>query len=179
MRDIGGSPVLRVLLIVPYPELEGRVMDIWETHFRSSGLDVDVLSATVAELTTAVNLDEYDIIIGRGHTAQRLKQINGDYSVVDIPITGYDVLRAIEEAKQRYQCRRIALFLSAARNHDAKVLSNISGLDIRIFIVQDVSEMEPTMAYVMQEGYEVVIGGYSAQISARIWGAVSRCHSNR
>lgn len=162
--------MLRVLLIVPYPELEGRVMDIWETHFRSSGLDVDVLSATVAELTTAVNLDEYDIIIGRGHTAQRLKQINGDYSVVDIPITGYDVLRAIEEAKQRYQCRRIALFLSAARNHDAKVLSNISGLDIRIFIVQDVSEMEPTMAYVMQEGYEVVIGGYSAQISARNMG---------
>lgn len=102
--------MLRVLLIVPYPELEKRVMYIWEKNFKSSGLDVDVISATAGEVTAAVNLDVYDIIIGRGHTAQILKERNSFYSVVDIPITGYDVLRAIEEASKRFNCKRIALF---------------------------------------------------------------------
>lgn len=162
--------MLRVLLIVPYPELETRVMDIWENHFRSNGLDVDVISATAEELTKTIHLDAYDIIIGRGHTAQLLKQINGAYSVVDIPITGYDVLRAIEEARRCHAGKRIALFLSAVRNHDAQVLSDVSGLDIRIFVVQDISEMEATMAYIKEEGYDVVVGGYSARISAERMG---------
>lgn len=60
--------------------------------------------------------------------------------------------------------------MSAVRNHDAQVLSEVSGLDIRIFVVQDISDMEATVAYVQEEGYEVVVGGYSARISAERMG---------
>lgn len=158
--------MLKVLLIVPYPELKNQVIDIWEKNFKSNGLDLDVISATAEGLSAVVNLDSYDIIIGRGHTARILKKRNSAYSVVDIPITGYDVLRAVEEARRQFDCKRVALFLSVVRNHDDRVLSGISGMDIRTFVVKDILHMEQTMRRIKEEGYEVVVGGYSSRISA-------------
>ena len=159
--------MLKVLLIVPYPELKDKVMDIWEKNFRSTGLDITVVSATAEQLGTVVNLDGYDIIIGRGHTARILKKNTSSYSVVDIPITGYDVMRAIEQASKIHNCKRVALFLSAVRNHDDRVLSEVSGLDIQTFVVSHISQMQETLCRIKDEGFDVVVGGYSTQIGAQ------------
>lgn len=156
----------KVLLILPYPELEKQVLEIYEKNFKSIGLDVDIRCAKAEELNEILDLSEYDVLIGRGHTARILKKMNSAYSVIDIPVTGYDVLRAIEEARNQYHSQQIALFLSDIHNHDEQVLSSVSGTTIHTFVVQDIADMETTMLYIKERGYDTVVGGYSAWASA-------------
>lgn len=158
--------MLKVLMILPYPELKKQVEDIYEKNGKNSGLDVDIRSKKAEELGQILDLGEYDVLIGRGHSARILKEMNSTYSVVDIPVTGYDVLRAIEEARNQFQSRQIALFLSDVHNHDEQVLSSVSGITIHTFGVQDIRDMENTMLYIKERGYDTVIGGYSAKVSA-------------
>lgn len=154
--------MLKVLMIVPYPELEQQVQTLYQKQEDHSTLDLDIRYAKAEELSTHSDLGEYDVLIGRGHTVRILKAMDSAYSVIDIPVTGYDVLRAIAEARSRFHSRQIALFLSDVRNHDEQVLSTISGITIHTFIVQDISEMHNTMFYVRERGYDTVVGGYSA-----------------
>lgn len=158
--------MLKVLMILPYPELKKQVEDIYEKHGKSSGLNVDIRSKKAEELDQIPNLGEYDVLIGRGHSARILKQMNSACSVIDIPVTGYDVLRAIEEAQSQFHSRKIALFLSDGHNHDQQVLSSVSGIRVDTFVVQDIGDMESAMRYIKEQGYDTVVGGYSARVSA-------------
>lgn len=158
--------MLKVLMILPYPELKKQVEDIYEKNGKPSGLNVDIRSKKAEELDQIPDLGKYDVLIGRGHSARILKQMNSACSVIDIPVTGYDVLRAIEEARNQFQSRKIALFLSDEHNHDQQVLSSVSGIRVDTFVVQDIGDMESTMRYIKERGYDTVVGGYSARVSA-------------
>ena len=46
--------------------------------------------------------EAYDLVIGRGHSAAILKQKDNQVPVLEIPITGYDILRALLKAKEQY-----------------------------------------------------------------------------
>lgn len=158
--------MLKVLMILPYPELEKQVQEINEKIGKNSVLDMDIRCAKAEELHTILDFGQYDVFIGRGHTARILKKMNSAYSVIDIPVTGYDVLRAVEEARNQFHSRQIALFLSEVHNHDAQLLSAVTGITIHTFVVQDIGDMKSTMLYIKERGYDTVVGGYSAWVSA-------------
>lgn len=158
--------MLKVLMILPYPELEKQVQELYEKNGKHSGLDIDIRCAKAEQLNEILDLSEYDVLIGRGHTARILKKMNSVYSVIDIPVTGYDVLRAIEEARNQFHAHQIALLLSDVHNHDERVLSAVSGITIHTFCVQDIADLENTMLYIKERGYDTVVGGYSARVSA-------------
>ena len=158
--------MLKGLMIVPYPELERQVRALCEKQEEPRTLELDIRYVKAEELSLQTDLGEYDFFIGRGHTVRILKAMNNAYSVIDIPVTGYDVLRAIEEARSRFHSRQIALFLSDVRNHDEQVLSAVSGITIHTFVVQDIRDMDNTMRYIKERGYDTVVGGYSARVCA-------------
>lgn len=158
--------MFRVLLIVPYPELKKQVSDVYEKMFKNNGLEVDIFAMKAEDIQADFNMDAYDVIIGRGHSARILKGINSDCAIIDIPITGYDILRAVEESKKSREVHRIALFLSETRNHDASVLSAVSGIDIQIFYVPELHKISQKMEEIKRDNFDMVIGGYSAKIYA-------------
>lgn len=158
--------MLRVLMIVPYPELEKQVQELCERQDDPGQLELDIRYAKAEDLSSQTDLGEYDVLIGRGHTVRILKSMDNAYSVIDIPVTGYDVFRAIEEARSQYASRQIALFLSDVRNHDEQVLSAAFGIPIHTFVVQDIRDMNDTMYYIKERGYDTVVGGYSARVCA-------------
>lgn len=166
----GGKKMPKVLLILPYPELEKQVTEIYENYFKITGLNVDIRAAKAEQLKELLDFSTYDVLIGRGHTARILKDMNSAYSVVDIPVTGYDVFRAIDAAKKQYHSKQIALILSDMQNHDESVLSALTGITIHTFVIEDISDMDTTMYYIKERGYDTVIGGYSSCVSAKRMG---------
>ena len=59
--------MLKVLMILPYPELKKQVEDIYEKNGKPSGLNVDIRSKKAEELDQIPDLGKYDVLIGRGH----------------------------------------------------------------------------------------------------------------
>lgn len=157
--------MFRVLLILPYPGMEKMVQNIYERDFPSPEFQVDI-KAVSAENLQQLDLCSYDVVIGRGHTVKVLQEVQLSPSIIEIPLTGYDVLRAILEAAAMPSVRRIALFLSAGRNHDAGLLSSVSGRQVDIFVVQKLKDIEDSMIQAKATHYDVVVGGYSTNLCA-------------
>lgn len=162
--------MLKVLMILPYPELEPLVLQVIANMGKGCRMEVDVRCTRAEELRSNPDYGQiisgYDVLIGRGHTARILKKLNSA-PVIDIPVTGYDVLRAISEARSRFDSRKIALFLSDVQNHDEQILSSVFGIAVNTFVVKDIADMESTMSTVRQQGYDTVVGGYSSWTRAK------------
>ena len=158
--------MFKALLIVPYPELEEIVLNVYENMLTDKGIQVDILVKRAEDIARDLDLHEYNVVIGRGHTAKILRSLTANIPVIEIPITGYDILRGVEEVRKIYASKKIAIFLSDVRNHDAALLSAVSGLDIQTFVVPDIKRIPSIVEKAAADGYDTVIGGYSAKTAA-------------
>lgn len=159
--------LVNILLIVPYPKLEKTVRKIYEESFKRKNLQVDIRVLRDREVEEIGAGERYDLLIGRGNTAAILKKKYPDKSILEIPITGYDIMRSILVAKSRFESKRIAIIVSSAYNHDENVLSMVFGSRITVRKVSDYSRTADLVDGLIREGYDTVIGGYSVESSAK------------
>ena len=158
--------MFKVLLVVPYPELEDTAKQIYETHFKNKEFQVDIRVIRVEEVEKMSWDENYDLLIGRGYSAALLKQRNMEVQVLEIPITGYDVLRAILKVKKMYGSEKILVLVSATYNHDEKVLSLMADAEITVLEETEYENLSKTVAKAKEQGYKTIIGGYSAVSAA-------------
>ena len=92
--------MFKILLVVPYPKLEETAKSIYIKHFLRPDLQVDIRVIRAEEIEQANLKEKYDLIIGRGYSAALLKKRESDRPVIEIPITGYDIIRALLISKR-------------------------------------------------------------------------------
>lgn len=165
--------MFKVLLFVPYPQLEQVVLNVYQDMFKNKGMEVDVLHMKAENIANTIDLSGYDAAIGRGYTTRILEKRNPGIPIVDIPITGYDILRGIQAVQRDSNSGRIGVFLPEAANHDSALLSAVSGLDIRIFVTPEIGDLSQVLEQAAREGYRTIIGGYSAKVAAEQAGLTS------
>lgn len=158
--------MFKILLVVPYPELENTAQQIYESHFKNREFQVDIKVIRVEEIEQMLWDERYDLLIGRGYSAALLKQRDMDVPVLEIPITGYDVLRAILKAKKLYGLEKILVIVSSTHNHDEKVLSRMMGAEISVLEETEHAKIADAVEKAKAQGYKTIIGGYSAVSSA-------------
>lgn len=156
----------RVLLVVPYPKLEQTVKKIYKEYFRDTEFEVDIRVIQAEEIKHMPWDEAYDLVIGRGHSAAILKQKDYQVPVLEIPITGYDILRALLKAKEQYHATRIAVIVSSAQTHDETILSSILGAQVSVKTCQDFERVSEIIEDVKQNNYDAVVGGYSVTSQA-------------
>ena len=98
-----------------------------------------------------------DIIITRGGTASEIKKALPDMTVVEVPITGFDILRTIDAARQRGPRIGVVAFPSMVIGIDC--LAPILDVELRHYLIQNEYEAEFQVLQAFQEGADVVIGG--------------------
>ena len=92
-----GFYMIRLLFIVPYPELMELVKKILANHPEREKVKADV-QALRAEEMPDIQVDEYDAIIARGYSAQKtLAKYSETIPTIRVHISGYDIVRAIYE----------------------------------------------------------------------------------
>ncbi|TGE38806.1 PAS domain S-box protein [Desulfosporosinus fructosivorans] len=99
---------------------------------------------------------EADVFLSAGGTA---KLLSGKLAnpLVEIRVTGFDILAALKEAKQYSDTVGLITYESKIAN-----LENLSGLlniTIKQFTYQHISDIEETLNHLQEEGVNVVIGG--------------------
>ena len=98
-----------------------------------------------------------EVIITRGGTASEIKKALPDMTVIEVSITGFDILRTIDEARQHGQRIGVVAFPSMVIGIDC--LAPILDVELRHYLIQNEYEAEFQVLQAFQEGADVVIGG--------------------
>jgi transcriptional regulator with PAS, ATPase and Fis domain len=106
-----------------------------------------------------------EIFITRGGTAALIKEAGIEVSIVEVPITGFDIIRTVEQAKR--QGSHIAVVAFSSMVLGVECLGPILGVDIRKYIIFNEFEAEGKIRQAFQEGADVVIGGVITTKAAR------------
>ncbi len=98
-----------------------------------------------------------EIIITRGGTASAIRNAGIPVTVVEVPITGFDILRCVEQARQHGKVIGVVTFPSMIVGIEC--LSSILDVELRLYPIKDESEAGHQVRTAIQDGVHVVIGG--------------------
>lgn len=98
-----------------------------------------------------------EIIITRGGTAAAIRNAGIPVTVVEVPITGFDIMRCVEKAKRTGRVIGVVTFPSMIVG--IEYLSSILDVELRLYPIKEESEAEPQVIRAIYEGVSVVIGG--------------------
>ena len=117
--------MIRLLVIVPYPELKEIVDYVLAHHPERERLDADVQVMTVED-TPDVPADEYDAIIARGYSAQKTIARYKNIPTICLDISGYDMLRAVIECQKLFHPGKIAICGFESRLFEAEEICRMA-----------------------------------------------------
>lgn len=147
--------IIRVLAIAPYPGLKDVLL---EAAGQTETIHMDVEIADLQEALPLVQHAEergYDMIVSRGGTAKVIRE-HVKIPVVDIPVSGYDILRVLTLVKNTNATVAIIGFPSICRG--VAEVSSLLQIDIPSYEVQHESEVADALRVAFQSGVQVVLG---------------------
>ena len=158
---------IRLLFIVPYPELKEKVEFVIDNYPNREKIDADVQVMTVEETPMEIDESRYDAIIARGFTAKKMMTITNAAPVIDLEISGYDIVRAIAECRRLLHPKKIAIFSSRRTFYEAGNICSLFSCQGKTYITEDPRALEDMIKKAAQDGCDAVIGGYAAKLCAQ------------
>lgn len=158
--------MIRLLFIVPYPELREKVEYVLKYHPERKNLNAEIKVMTVEE-TPDVPAEEYDAIIARGYTSRKTAEKYGEIPTIRLNISGYDILRALHECCETYHPKKIAICGFSGQMYEAESLSSMFDVEIKVYTPLSHEDIHGYVDRAIEEGCDAIIGGYSANILAR------------
>ena len=147
--------MIKALVIAPYEGLIeimreiSEEVDDFELHTELGNLYEGV------EVARRSETNGFDLIISRGGTASLVKEVVS-IPVIDIQVSGYDILRLLTLVKGFSGKAAIVGFPNISQG--AATICNLLDLDINTITIMKDVEVEGRLKSLRAEGYEVVIG---------------------
>ena len=162
--------MFKILLVAPYADLADLARQICQKH-PYSGILLDIVEATGVKWADDLNL-KADVIISRGVTASALRhRLSPCTPVVELYVTGYDVIRIVHLCKQKHAPARI--FVVGSENMISGVNDTADALGVPIFSLPVTNEEETASrlaAAQVNRKKDVVVGGNMSVSIARDMG---------
>ncbi|MDR1648826.1 MAG: PrpR N-terminal domain-containing protein [Synergistaceae bacterium] len=167
MPEVGRGKV-KILGIAPYAGMKELMQDIVA---RRDDIDLEVF---IGDLSNGVDMvlehqgQGFSAIVSRGGTAEMIKRAV-DIPVSEVPLSVYDVLRAIRLA-QNYNGRfAIVGFPSITRC--SRLLCEILQYDaIDIVTINGQDEIRTCLETLKKQGYSIIVGDMTTTIQAKLTG---------
>lgn len=156
--------MIKITFIIPYKEIEEKVYRCLEEL-----KEEEVVFETTHIVGTREALlkkCDADIVVARGITYLALKENLKNISVIEIAITGYDIMAAILECKKRYDSKKVAIIASESIIYDVGSLQEIMNMEIEVFKIKDEEEVIDALNTAREHGDDTIIGGLTAYNSA-------------
>jgi transcriptional regulator with PAS, ATPase and Fis domain len=100
----------------------------------------------------------YEIIIARAGTASRIRNSDLKVTVVELPVTGFDIIRAVTAAKTYGSNIAVVAYAAMVKGIDS--LTPILGFPLKQYLTErDDAEVETMVLEAIQDGADVVVGG--------------------
>ena len=149
--------MLKITFVIPYYDLQETV-EKYLSRARHRNVVFDTTHIVGVEDVKKLKFD-CDIIIARGITCDALRKFHKDITVVEIPVTGYDVISALDECKRRFGARRIAVIGSGNMVMGSPSLNNILDIEVLVYPVEQETDAEEHIQSALDRGVEAIVGG--------------------
>ncbi len=154
----------RILFLVP----DGTMVVYTRNTLRENDLDIPVLHGMIENFQSVVR--EYvakglEVVIARAGTADAIRSAGLGVTVVELPITGIDIIRAV--GKARAFGARIAVVAFRSMVLGIEEIAGILGVETGCFFLNSREENAETVQEAASRGYDVVVGGALAASAAR------------
>ena len=148
--------MIKICYIAPYPELVEQIESLFQKHPLKDQLNYSTyVFPNDSEYTQKI--DEYDVVVARGYAADQLRGY--DIPLIDIQISPYDIIRAIDECIELYRPRRIAFLWSESVLYDVEEVCKLYSCPITIYKVSE-KDLGQTINKAVADGCDVFVGGY-------------------
>jgi transcriptional regulator with PAS, ATPase and Fis domain len=156
---------MRILLIAPYLECKILADEVFAQNC-AADLQLESIHAVGVKVVEELCLD-YDAVIARGATAIALQRSFKDTPIIDLPITGYDVVRAVDRCKRNWEAYHIAIMGSSNMIYGVQSLADILEIRAETYIISTEEDAEQAVLDAKARGVGAVIGGAMAVQLAR------------
>ena len=143
--------MIRLLFIVPYPELREKVEHVISHHPEKKRLNADIRVMTVED-TPDFPADEYDAIIARGYTAQKTVAKYKQVPTIGLSISGYDMVRAISECCEMYHPKKVAVLGFGGQMYEVKNICRFFKIDVEVHAPVRHEELPAKLRKFFEEG---------------------------
>ena len=148
-----------VEFIVPYRELKDVVIQAFQDFDGRSEINLHVVYLNYEE----VKKHEFigDVIVARGLSASFIDNLELETPLVEIPITGYDVIQAVHTGMKECAPEHIAFIGSPDVVYQAEVLEEFLGIKVSSYPIQHGSRYPEVIETARRAGADLFIGGGS------------------
>lgn len=147
----------KIIFFVPYGEM-GELVQRTFAEQNDGRWQVQVILLTGVRPLVGKDIAG-DVAVARGVTYQALKQQQPGVPVVELPISGYDIMRALLTCKRRYGARRVAIVGSRDMIYGADSAREIMDMDVITAAVEREEDAEACLRRLKEGGVTTVIGG--------------------
>lgn len=144
----------KLLGIAPYEGMRAAMIQLAQ---KRNDIELDVFLGDMNQGLSIVNqidLSSYDAIISRGGTAAAIQEISS-VPVIEVPISVYDILRAIKLAEDTTQGYAIVGFPSITEN--AQILSSLLGHSFDICTIHSAEELDSVLLSLKKRNCNMII----------------------
>lgn len=146
---------MKVLVVAPYQGLGELIRQMTPQY---EGFDIQVIIADMQESLDQIGSFEeggYDVVISRGGTA-RLLAMHAKVPVVEIQVSGFDVLRMLTLMKEHQAKIRLIGFPNIIQSFVS--VSNLLDYDFPYTVINGESEVENALVEAKRDGVQVIVG---------------------
>ncbi len=157
----------KITFVIPYPSIAGLIKSTIQEQKSSEWEYETIVSIGVQGIIH--RQFKADAIIARGVTAIALRHKLPEIPVIDLPVSGFDILRVIKECLDRFKDRRIGFIGSSNMIYGVKSAESILDVELETIEVNDEDDAEPSIMRLREKGINVIIGGVmSSEIARRL-----------
>ena len=161
--------VMKIKFLIPYKELQSKVLDIINKLHFPYEVEIQPIVVAVEDLSK-FNIAEADAAIGRGYTAKRLRKEYPQLIIVELPITSYDIFRALKKIRYLYSPIKVGFCGGYSQMKGSKAMEEWLGCPLQIYFDEDPVHIPSLVKQAKKDGCNVILGGYSAVHYARKMG---------
>jgi transcriptional regulator, propionate catabolism operon regulatory protein len=149
--------MLKITFVIPYYDLEETV-NKYLADARHQDAIFNTTHIVGTEDVKKLKFD-CDIIIARGITCAALREYHPEITVVEIPVTGYDVICALDECKRRFGAKRIAVIGAVNMVYGSPILNNIMDIEVMVYRVNKEEDASYYIHDAVERGADAIVGG--------------------
>jgi len=160
--------VFTIEFIVPYRNLVSVVEEAFAEHPKRNEIHTVVNYGGVPEIRRSKLVG--DVFIARGLTASYLNLLWKDATVIELPMSGYDILRAMSLGVKKNGSKKIALIATANTVYGINNFATSFLPPITTYEIGHMDSIEAFIRKAVSDGADLIIGGDSVSTCAEQMG---------
>lgn len=146
----------KILYLVPDDSMLTYTREILKEKFSDIIVEKGIWDEG-ANITKKMLPQGIEVVIARGGTIQSIRQA-ANVTVVETPITGFDIIRSVQDAR-KYGKKIALIAFSSSMLEGVDYLALILGVEIKQYFTEHPTKVEAAVLKAFAEGAEVVMGG--------------------